>query len=522
MQLKHFFIQDYNGTALPGATCTLYLAGTTSLATGLQDASGAAIGNPMTADDNGLLQFAAPDGQYDLTCESGLRVYTLQVQFLDAIEQIQYIEEQKAVVQQYANLVVAEYKPPVQPTLVCDFVNNDYRVLGQYGLESKTLPEQVTFTRASTATRFNALGVIEEVAVDTPRIDYDPVTGECKGLLIEEQRTNLLIHTKDFTGWSASDLIINQNATIAPDGSLSAVKVVAGTTTTNHFLYKTTQVLNDATYYTFSCYAKKAEQKYAVVQLNSGAYAATTRVYVDLDAGDVTSSSGLNLKIDVMPCVDGWWRISITAPTTSANTTIAYIVGTDSSTSYYYTGDGVSGTYFWGAQFEEGAFTTSYIPTTTAQVTRAADVCPISPVSSWLGNSEGTVYADISRLGDFDGYDAGWYLSSDASNLIGFLFNNQSNSVYIVVKKDGVNQAILYRSVGGSAGFKSAFSYKENEFLFSSGGVTVEDSNGLLPVIDSMVIGCNNIGAGQLNGHIKAIRYYPKALPAAELQELTA
>jgi len=53
----------------------------------------------------------------------------------------------------------------------------------------------VTFTRASTATYFDAAGVMQTAAVNTPRIDYDPDTLELRGLLIEEQRTNLLLNS---------------------------------------------------------------------------------------------------------------------------------------------------------------------------------------------------------------------------------------------------------------------------------------------------------------------------------------
>lgn len=79
--------------------------------------------------------------------------------------------------------LAANNLPSLRPSLLLDFAN------------SRSVDPRITFTRASTATRTNSKGLIESVASNAPRIDFDPVTGECKGLLIEEQRTNLLLNS---------------------------------------------------------------------------------------------------------------------------------------------------------------------------------------------------------------------------------------------------------------------------------------------------------------------------------------
>ena len=84
--------------------------------------------------------------------------------------------------------------PAIRPSLDLDFANG------------QTVDPRITFTRASTATRTNSRGLIEAVASGVPRIDFDPVTGACKGLLIEEQRTNLLLN---------SATLVTQNVTVA-------------------------------------------------------------------------------------------------------------------------------------------------------------------------------------------------------------------------------------------------------------------------------------------------------------------
>lgn len=69
------------------------------------------------------------------------------------------------------------------PSLVLDF------------LTTTSLDSRVTFTRASTATFVGSNGLIQSAAINAPRFDYDPVTLAAKGLLIEDQRVNLLLNS---------------------------------------------------------------------------------------------------------------------------------------------------------------------------------------------------------------------------------------------------------------------------------------------------------------------------------------
>lgn len=92
MELKNYFAQDTQGNVLPGATCNLYLAGTETLAEGLRDANNEPMANPFTAGSNGLIQFAAPNGTYDLTVSYGGSNYTLRVQCNDVSDSIATVQ----------------------------------------------------------------------------------------------------------------------------------------------------------------------------------------------------------------------------------------------------------------------------------------------------------------------------------------------------------------------------------------------------------------------------------------------
>lgn len=88
MELKNYFAQDSQGNAQPNAVCHLYFVGTQNYATGLHNATDQILTNPFTSDGNGLIQFKAPDGLYDLRVVSGVRDYKIQIQFLDVATQV--------------------------------------------------------------------------------------------------------------------------------------------------------------------------------------------------------------------------------------------------------------------------------------------------------------------------------------------------------------------------------------------------------------------------------------------------
>ena len=81
MELKTFIARDDEGNIVPSASVSVYLPGSIILATGLQDADGAALANPFVGDTGGKIVFAAPDGNYDLNVVGGGRTTTMRVRF---------------------------------------------------------------------------------------------------------------------------------------------------------------------------------------------------------------------------------------------------------------------------------------------------------------------------------------------------------------------------------------------------------------------------------------------------------
>ena len=120
---------------------------------------------------------------------------------------------------------------------------------------NQSLDPRITFTRASTGTRINASGVMVSEAINGPRFDYDPVTLQPKGLLIEEQRVNHCLHSEDFTqaAWVKSNTAVTANTENAPNATLTA-DTIAATAASGTVRQAVTTTAVD---WTFSVYLKR-------------------------------------------------------------------------------------------------------------------------------------------------------------------------------------------------------------------------------------------------------------------------
>lgn len=76
------------------------------------------------------------------------------------------------------------------------------------------LSDYIVFFRNSIGTYYDINGDLVEAPSDEPRIEYDPLTGEELGFLIEEGVTNLLTYNRDYRKWgmvTAGDVLIEKN-----------------------------------------------------------------------------------------------------------------------------------------------------------------------------------------------------------------------------------------------------------------------------------------------------------------------
>jgi hypothetical protein len=386
----------------------------------------------------------------------------------------------------------------------------------------KTLDPRVTFTRASTGTFVGSDGLLQTATTDVPRFDHNPTTGESLGLLVEEARTNLLLNSEDLsvaTSWTVSSATLAPNNATAPDGLLTADTVTAtGTALVFQSIIKTLTAIT----YTGNLFVKGSVTALSI-SVDDGATVNRGRVIFNLATGTKTSEANegsfSSTTGTITPFPNGWHKVTIT--TTTNSTTITARLRP------FWTGAGTS-IDFWGAQLEVGAFPTSYIPTTSATVTRAADVASITGAnfSSFYNQTEGTVFVD-----------------SNQTALVGRLFsvsdNSTSNRVQITrgsassgninmnVTNAGsaqVSALLLGTSLATGTSNKVVAVYKAADFAGSVNGLTaVTQGTGTVPgSLTQLAIGNGEIlGNTTMTGTIKRLTYWPTRLANTTLQQIT-
>jgi len=385
----------------------------------------------------------------------------------------------------------------------------------------------ITFTRSTGGGRFNAQGQYEWLPANQPRFDFDPVTGEAKGLLIEEQRTNLLQWSEGILNWSNYNLVLTADAARAPDGASTAEKLAADTSNNGHSIQLGfAAVLNNT--YSCSFFAKAAGLKKIEVSLSGyGNWTGSNggRAVFDLSLGTVawTGSAGISLGIEDVG--EGWYRCHIVVKRIGADSYSSVAIGLrDKDGNAVFTGNGVDGVYVWGVQLEVGSFPTSYIPTTTAQVTRAADIASVNELSPWYRADEGTLFVEFSRQWE----------SSPFQGRVAYLSGADTTKVLqIRVLGNGAAAGTITDAGIINADIQSAvlpISSSRVALAWGAAGASMA-ANGLLPGVDGSVVipqGLttlwlgNSFGGAQLMGHIRSIRYFPRRLSNSELQAITS
>jgi len=360
---------------------------------------------------------------------------------------------------------------------------NGYKAGTLYSIKPTSGAGDMTVVRATTATRVNSAGLIESVANNVPRLDYS--NGTCPSILVEPQRTNIVLYSEQFNNaaWtaSASNATVTANTTISPDGTQNADTVVFGA---SGYLYQQFAITGLASA-TFSIYAKTTTQ----IPLFGGATPAGTDVYTIVNVGN------------------GWYRQILTRTFTGG--------GTGNLQTLPF-GNNITA-FLWGCQVEEGSYPTSYIPTTSAAVTRNDDEISKTGISALIGQTEGTIFID------FD-------IDNILSQTIDPIIFSTSNLNYIRLFTTGViayveSNTVIITSASNviiNGRNKIAANYKNNDFSLYVNGVLVGSEN-LGSVAAKSDINLNYIASTIYNPSIfyNLVTLFPTKLTEAECISLT-
>jgi hypothetical protein len=390
----------------------------------------------------------------------------------------------------------------------------------------------ITFTRASNATFFDASGTLQTAANDTPRFDHDPATGASRGLLIEEARTNSIRNSQAGGAATGTPGTAPTNWSTSVASSTSLAREIVGTGTEAglsyvDFKFSGTPTTNDQVYVVF-------EGNLQVVGVAGQTW--TTSLYCKLSGGSLTNIASVRIQqwyYNDSNVFVGFTQAAAITPTSSlqrfqhsgevpagATRVRPHIIAT------YTNGNPIDLTLRIAApQLEQGAFATSYIPTTTAAATRAADSAVVTPISSFYNQSEGTLFAESSSFfiypsganrifnianGSFSQGVALWYVNGVSG---GTIWDNAGNAT-----------ASMSLAASNNTVYRAALAFRADDAAFTHNGAAVQtDASVTMPSgITQAALG-RTVGGGSnfLNGHIRKIAYYPRRLSNSLLQQLT-
>jgi len=358
---------------------------------------------------------------------------------------------------------------------------------------------------------------------NVPRLDY--LNSSCPRLLLEPQRTNLALYSEQFNNaaWTQNQLTVTANNLVSPDGYTNADTALETSSNAFHDLLQTISVTSGTTY-TLSSFVKAAGRDYCYLFISDGAtpvavkYNLATGVVLGNALGSAVSSSIVNYG-------NGWYRCSLVYTAGATNPATIAISATNSPALSLsaYTGDITKGIAVYGAQLEAGAYATSYIPTLGAAVTRGADACSKTGISSLIGQTEGAVFIDFVQKAV--GASVVQIQLSDGSNANRVQIENGSSGsgvLYVFSGSSLTGQISLGTFTAGTR-YKIAATYKLNDFaVYVNGVLAGTDTSGAVPVSMSRIDLGAEVGTPYTGYELNQALLFKTRLSNADLAALTA
>jgi len=352
--------------------------------------------------------------------------------------------------------------------------------------------------------------------LNVPRLTYE---NGCPSLLLEKQSTNLALYSEQLdnaTYWAKTRATVTANSIISPDGTQNA-DLLTDTTFTNDINYTEQAISVSGQTTTYSIFVKKGTSPY----ISFGFYDNAAHGYiVDTTTWSVTSTFGSPTSFTKQSIGNGWYRISMTKTASTNFIYVSYGVNPNSNGANY-NGTSSLTAYFWGAQIEISAYPTSYIPTTSTSVTRLADSCYKTGISSLIGQTSGTIFIDVQNdvnesacifsMNAGAGTANHIYLGQNGSNLTLYIRNSFTYSIIA----SSIANVIGRKKIALAYGNSFARIYMNGSEVFNSTAAIIP--NGLDRIEMNVFDVSNDIGNVKYNQAI----LWKRILTDTELAQLT-
>ena len=408
-------------------------------------------------------------------------------------------------------------------------------VPAKYNTSTNTLLSQIpidgtgdfTVTRATSpttgqSTRVNALGQIELVADNVPRLDY-PIGGGCPALLVEPSAQNFVPSGTVFnssTGINYANVSISLAVGISGT-VISKTNTAAGTQYANQNCL--TALPSGSTNYTISRFFKyNGTDIVTSLEFNNGNNWGNVpwRQFINITSTEVTLGVSFFCTGSVENYGDGWYRVAVkltTGTTPTLGPSVQYLMAVP--------GTVASGGSFLTAlpQLEVGLVATSYINTTAGSITRAADVITDTTASGVIGQTEGAIYAEV----DFRQVAAGTIFVLDDGDPSDYINITKLSNLAISVRLRRASATlvtIITSSAVALGVHKIALAYKNGDYALYIDGVSAGTSTNSTDYPATALTQCvlSNTNYGPLNDRLRAMALYPTRLTNTQLALLTS
>ena len=380
-----------------------------------------------------------------------------------------------------------------------------------------------------------------------PRFDHDPATGESLGLLIEESRTNLFTYSNfpqstptstptGWLGWNPATFLTSQ--TLSPDGV--SFGLFHGSLNQNGGgIRKDLTGLTAGGSYYLTAWVKGLTSEELTYFTNNNAIG--TKTGTASGAQDVPWFAATKVKIAIgnlsgsgasgntqITLTQEWQKLEAAITVDNAGS-VRIIINNDVSDTGTGNQDGGGTFLIWGAQLEEGAFPSSYIPTTNSTVTRPPDDAQITGTNftSFYNESNGTAFIQISTKGESNSLPFQTYFAfnSDGGNRWGICHRRSASDVIAYVGQSGNFETFSYGSFAVNQSMSIVMHQPNGSSIqgVKDGGSFQSVNTAKNPnFINNLSIGKQISDNSNLNGHIKRLTYMPYRLPGTILQSMTS
>jgi hypothetical protein len=383
-----------------------------------------------------------------------------------------------------------------------------------YDFTLGTLPAGISFAAASTRTNFNSSGTLVTVATDVPRFSYRLSGGVWvpEGLLIEGAATNNVQRSAEIDNayWSKVRASITANGAVAPDGTTTMDKLVEDNSNNSHYASVSHSFVAGTTY-AIEFFALASGRNFLMAQLPSAAFTSFLNNYFDFSSGAL-GTAGAGCTNYVRHVGGNIYRCSVLAVATITATNIPVFSLASNGSTVSYLGDGASGVYLWGVEVKEIDCVTSLIPTTSAAVTRAADIAVLTNPSALSDQCQVIKFRTPRRISG-GAANVAWQRDDGTTSNREAVVYGSDGKVHVIAARGGVTQCDLdMGAVAADTDVTIVPRFTTGAFAASlNGGALVSYGGGIRPDgLTTARLG-QGVSGSALNSTIRSLQTWPTA-----------